>query len=416
MLPRAGDKINWNRPYAIFASLVCSLIITGCSTTSAPVETFASTRSAAMPMGRAVAPPPGLLSLCLRSPETCRTDGGGLAMSLNETLPVEEYYTGGVVSVQDSSASLRTVLSNAPADRPPMLSSDVSLRGRHISTSEMEQSFVLTDVTENVIRPLEYMRKGIMLQLPDRKPDEVRRMESFEFQSPVTWAALDLSNHTSMGASLRTAIAEGYIFSEGAEDSLQAGNFPQRILQSRSDAIHRSTFSDVSQNAVAPTDRSEPVIERIVSLETAARTSRSRAGDQTDTKIQYSQDLMRMLAALNRDINHAIVPTTDKIAFGRNEYWTLPLSFGQGDKGDCEDYALEKRAALLEAGIPAEAMYLAVGHSRLTGQHSVLVVSTSRGDYVLDSVDQSIRLWNDTRYHWVSRQVDANPLHWAQVS
>ncbi len=58
--------------------------------------------------------------------------------------------------------------------------------------------------------------------------------------------------------------------------------------------------------------------------------------------------------------------------------------------GDCEDYALAKRAALQRRGIAKSNLLLAVG--RANGEaHTVLVVRTSNGDYVMDNLTDAVQ-------------------------
>ena len=56
-------------------------------------------------------------------------------------------------------------------------------------------------------------------------------------------------------------------------------------------------------------------------------------------------------------------------------------------RGDCEDYALAKMLALIELGVPQEAMGIALVDTDNDGKsnHAVLVVNTDKGAYVLDN-------------------------------
>lgn len=122
--------------------------------------------------------------------------------------------------------------------------------------------------------------------------------------------------------------------------------------------------------------------------------------------------LFVLLNRVNQTINMAIRPRDDLDLHGVSEYWTLPLSVEGIAEGDCEDFALEKRRALLEAGIPETALFLAVGHSRATGRHAVLVVSTGSGDYVLDNMTPHIVAWSQAPYTWLMRQMPGDLLAW----
>jgi len=82
---------------------------------------------------------------------------------------------------------------------------------------------------------------------------------------------------------------------------------------------------------------------------------------------------------------------------------------------DCEDFALEKRRALIAAGIPESALYLAVAVSPRTSLHAVLVVATAQGDLVLDNLNDWVVGYQETGYTWVKRQSTTSLLDWADA-
>lgn len=137
---------------------------------------------------------------------------------------------------------------------------------------------------------------------------------------------------------------------------------------------------------------------------------------EASTTIAMSDSMFATLDRVNRNINTLIRPATDDQIYGQSEVWAMPLTQGMDRRGDCEDYALEKRQALVNAGIPASALYFAVGYSRETGRHAVLVVSTNQGDYVLDNMTSEIKPWFETDYLWISRQVAGDPTIWARAA
>ncbi len=135
--------------------------------------------------------------------------------------------------------------------------------------------------------------------------------------------------------------------------------------------------------------------------------------------VQLTAEHWALLDKVNRDVNDQIHPASDEAVYGVDERWTNPLLQKTSNRafvsGDCEDYALAKRDALLAAGWPAESLFMAVGlHDRL-GLHTVLVARTSRGDMVLDSRTPWIVGFNDAPYLWIKRQVAADSLRWVGV-
>src|SRR5262249_32179608 len=67
---------------------------------------------------------------------------------------------------------------------------------------------------------------------------------------------------------------------------------------------------------------------------------------------------------INRAINLAIRPVSDLLQYGVPDIWASPLmTFGSG-AGDCEDYAIAKYVALIEAGLPQQDVRLIVVENR----------------------------------------------------
>lgn len=83
-------------------------------------------------------------------------------------------------------------------------------------------------------------------------------------------------------------------------------------------------------------------------------------------------------AAINGMVNNAIEYTEDAEQYGRRDVWVANPASG---KGDCEDYALTKKAALQEAGLPAT-LGVCVGG---IGWHAVTLVQDGAETWVLDN-------------------------------
>lgn len=128
-------------------------------------------------------------------------------------------------------------------------------------------------------------------------------------------------------------------------------------------------------------------------------------------QIELTDARWRELWDVNRVVNHAIRPATDKALYGRSDYWTRPT--WPMERGDCEDYALEKRARLLALGWPADTLAIAIALAPEIGMHATLVAQTDRGDFVLDNLEQAPRRVAELDYAWVSRQIGAGLIHWS---
>jgi predicted transglutaminase-like cysteine proteinase len=55
---------------------------------------------------------------------------------------------------------------------------------------------------------------------------------------------------------------------------------------------------------------------------------------------------------INRAVDLAITPTSDEAQWGVADHWSSPFETLQTHRGDCEDYAIVKYVALLQAGLP----------------------------------------------------------------
>ena len=98
-----------------------------------------------------------------------------------------------------------------------------------------------------------------------------------------------------------------------------------------------------------------------------------------------------------------------------DDYWVAPGT-GPSARGDCEDFALQKRRELISAGIDPNALSLALVRTRAGENHAVLIVASDQGDYVLDNRTDDVKLWNEVPYQWISRQAPGGTLAWVDLS
>lgn len=118
------------------------------------------------------------------------------------------------------------------------------------------------------------------------------------------------------------------------------------------------------------------------------------------------------LENVNDQVNHAITPVDDLQHYGIIEYWNIPTD----GKGDCEDYALMKRQALIAAGISERALRIAIVRTANDEGHAVLTVATDHGDYVLDNLTKDVLSWDHTNYRWIERQDPNDAQAWVALS
>ena len=83
---------------------------------------------------------------------------------------------------------------------------------------------------------------------------------------------------------------------------------------------------------------------------------------------------------INSQVNTSVQYKTDLEQYDRPEFWAEANTFG-----DCEDYALLKRAYLLDKGWPVDKLNLCCCWDETNTYHCVLLVETDKGFYILDN-------------------------------
>jgi predicted transglutaminase-like cysteine proteinase len=94
----------------------------------------------------------------------------------------------------------------------------------------------------------------------------------------------------------------------------------------------------------------------------------------------HAQPSYILARSINIDVNRSTTYRTDLDLYGRPDFWTIA-----NGAGDCEDFALAKRQRFIDAGF-GDFVRLATAWVPREGYHAVLIVTTTRGDYVLDNM------------------------------
>ncbi len=116
---------------------------------------------------------------------------------------------------------------------------------------------------------------------------------------------------------------------------------------------------------------------------------------------------LTQLKKINSSVNQRISQRLD--AGRRADEWHLPTS-----EGDCEDFAILKKAELAKRGWPTSALLLTVGTLGGTG-HTVLTVRTDKGDLILDNRTDSVKDWSRTPYRFFARQSQSEGRKWTRI-
>lgn len=122
---------------------------------------------------------------------------------------------------------------------------------------------------------------------------------------------------------------------------------------------------------------------------------------------------------INRAADLAISPVSDEIQWGVADHWSHPLETLLSSRGDCEDYAILKYAALLEAGIPKDDVKIVILKNLFPNEDHAAVATRVDGQWlILDN--RTLTLVRDTdvtraipefvldhegvkRFNWASR-------------
>lgn len=133
--------------------------------------------------------------------------------------------------------------------------------------------------------------------------------------------------------------------------------------------------------------------------------NKSHCAISGNKEVNLTSASLGILKRVNREINRSIKPRSEQ-----RDVWKVNVK-----SGDCEDFALTKRAKLIKHGFPASALRMAVARTPFGEGHAVLVVSTNRGDFVLDNRHNDIRSFHRTDLAWVKIQGKENPMLWSQI-
>ncbi|RVC34653.1 transglutaminase [Mesorhizobium sp. M4A.F.Ca.ET.090.04.2.1] len=128
--------------------------------------------------------------------------------------------------------------------------------------------------------------------------------------------------------------------------------------------------------------------------------------------IELTRKLWAAIVNINNSVNTRITPRTDMEMWGKEEVWSYP----DNGFGDCEDYALEKRRALMNIGVPAGDLLMTVTRQPNGDGHAVLTVRTSLGEFILDNLQPKVLAWTDTDYTYLKRQSTENSGVWVTIN
>lgn len=138
--------------------------------------------------------------------------------------------------------------------------------------------------------------------------------------------------------------------------------------------------------------------------------SECRAGVRGQAAAKVTAYGWTVVREINAGINRAVTPMTDKDLYGKDEVWSYP-----DGAGDCEDYVLLKRKKLIEKGFAAGDLLITVVRKPDGEGHAVLTLRTTQGDFVLDNLNNDVKLWTETPYRYLKRQASFHAGRWVSI-
>jgi predicted transglutaminase-like cysteine proteinase len=117
-----------------------------------------------------------------------------------------------------------------------------------------------------------------------------------------------------------------------------------------------------------------------------------------------------VIRQVNLAVNREITPMTDMDQFGKDEVWSYP-----DGAGDCEDFVLLKRKRLMEKGFSPSDLLITVVRKPDGEGHAVLTVRTAQGDFILDNLENEVKIWSKTPYRFLKRQASFNTGRWVTI-
>jgi predicted transglutaminase-like cysteine proteinase len=89
---------------------------------------------------------------------------------------------------------------------------------------------------------------------------------------------------------------------------------------------------------------------------------------------------------INRAVDLAIAPASDEAQWGVADHWSPPFETLKTRRGDCEDYAIVKYVALLEAGLSRDDVKIIILRNLLPNEDHAVVAARVDGKWpILDN-------------------------------
>jgi predicted transglutaminase-like cysteine proteinase len=135
------------------------------------------------------------------------------------------------------------------------------------------------------------------------------------------------------------------------------------------------------------------------------------ACERTGRQMLVSEATLATVGTINTRANRTIRSVSDMQQYLVADRWAMPTARG----GDCEDYAIYKKHALIAVGFAPEQLLIATVLDRKRQSHAVLVLRTGTQDLILDNLTNRIVSWDKTGYTFLRLQDPRQPSRWVSV-
>jgi predicted transglutaminase-like cysteine proteinase len=379
-----------------------------------------------MGLGEAAPAPLGYLRFCARRPDQCGLEGETWS-SLNAMTVADradqllaKYYWSVAFA---SGPSVNLNLSPAAGGATAAASTNEAPGGRYdwsaifgpatAAAPSTEASSVVAQLAPAAPAPRQ-AADDVDAVMPSELVDWDRSFAPVEI---AVWGAASPADPDALAA--RPALTgddaqplRAWVFEEGAlsESSDAAGHPASTALLTWAGKPDSAQLTPAILTTVVAAAQQTPV-----QLQESAPAATDAPAAAPPAPIAMDRPTSALLNQINLRINRAIRFVSDRVQYGVDDYWTLPLDAGGSGAGECKDYVLEKRRALIDAGIPAGDLSIAIVKTTWGETHAVLLVATDRGEVVLDSLSSQIVPWRKAPYQWVERQAPGQQLAWVKV-
>lgn len=379
-----------------------------------------------MPVGQKILAPTAFLEMCSRSPIDCQ-HSGQINLVRTQILArqslMEKYdlVFGGARKTSEQSAQIA-----AAADRPEVATAQVADRNLYITWPMLSEARMPMRLSP-IVTPVSY----VLPADTDRDPTPGALNDSAWGGRRLTWAGRSetaltppvLTSATVVTpaiAPVEPAVIEA-VASDDDTPMLYMTDAEMAAVKARRAEIAAAKAAIVTVRvkpayaAALPYQARAPVARR--QIFTAANANQiTMTSDPSDyLRIDLDAATLQTVKRTNAYVNRVLISQTDQSKRHVNDYWEAPSLEGR-PTGDCEDFALAKRRLLIQNGIPAAALSLAVVKTRQGEDHAVLIVSTQQGDLVLDSLAYDVKPWQKAGYTWISRQGPDDNLTWVSLA